>query len=137
MCTAGGYYRTLAGNNENGKIAKSKKFLFLNSVSETQKGEGKKERHTQNVVTRATNATRVRPEDGSTYVTTLFELTRFEFENVSWTSVGRQSKMSEMSVGRQKCQKCHIRSDEQIEQIRSDQIRSDQTVEKENNALTY
>ena len=30
-------------------------------------------------------------------------------------------------VGRQKCQKCHIRSDEQIEQmVRSDQIRSDQ-----------
>ena len=98
MCTAGGYYRTLAGNNENGKIAKSKKFLFLNSVSETQKGEGKKERHTQNVVTRATNATRVRPEDDSTYVTTLFELTGFEFENVSWTSVGRQLDVSWTSV---------------------------------------
>ena len=63
---------------------------------------------------RATNATRVRPEDDSTYVTTLFELTGFEFlsskvdlvRNVSWTS--------EMSVGR------HIRSDDQI---RSDQIR--------------
>ena len=97
---------------------------------------------THDVVTRATNATRVRPEDDSTYVTTLFELTGFEFENVSWTSVGRQldvswtsvknvrnvSWTSEMSVGRQKCQL----------DVTSDQtIRSDQTVEKENNALTY
>ena len=69
------------------------------------------------IVTRATNAARVRPEDDSTYVTTLFELTGFEFlsskvdlvrnvRNVSWTS--------EMSVGRQKCQ---------LDVIRSDQIR--------------
>ena len=84
-------------------------------------------KRTHDVVTRATNATRVRPEDDSTYVTTLFELTGFEFENVSWTSVGRQLDVSWTSVGRQldvsqKCQKCHIRSD--------DQIRSDQTVEK-------
>ena len=79
MCTAGGYYRTFVGNNKNGKIVKSEKFLFVNTVSETQKGEGKKERHPQNVVTRATNAARVRPEDDSTFVTTLFELTGFEF----------------------------------------------------------
>ncbi|CAL6332671.1 unnamed protein product [Bathycoccus prasinos] len=38
--------------------------------------------------------------------------------------------MSEMSVGRQKCQKCHIRSDEQI---RSDQIRSDSRKKKRSN----
>ena len=61
---------------------------------------------------RATNATRVRPEDDSTYVTTLFELTGFEFLS--------------SKVGRQKCQKCHIRSD---------QIRSDSR--KKNSALTY
>ena len=95
-------------------------FVYTKFTRKTKnKGKRKKEeqRKTKDfvVVTRATNATRVRPEDDSTYVTTLFELTGFEFLS---------------SVGRQKCQKCHIRSDEQIEQIRSDQIRSDQTVEK-------
>jgi len=52
------------------------------------------------IVTRATNAARVRPEDDSTYVTTLFELTGFEF----LSSKVDLSKMSELSVGRQKCQ---------------------------------
>ena len=36
MCTAGGYYRTFVGNNENGKIAKSKKFLFTQSLHEVE-----------------------------------------------------------------------------------------------------
>ena len=75
----------------------------------------------------------MRPEDDSTYVTTLFELTGFEFlsskvdvrnvRNVSWTS--------EMSVGRQKkCQKCQL-DVRNVRNVTSDQtIRSDQTVEK-------
>ncbi|CAL6296621.1 unnamed protein product [Bathycoccus prasinos] len=36
MCTAGGYFRTFVGNNENGKIAKSKKFLFTQSLHEVE-----------------------------------------------------------------------------------------------------
>jgi transposase len=80
MCTAGGYYRAFVGN-EKEKIVKSKKFLFLNTLSETQKGEGKKERHPTEVVTRATNATRVRPEDNSSkYVTTLTKPSKGKYE---------------------------------------------------------
>ena len=74
MCTAGGYFRTFVGNNENGKIAKSKKFLLTQSFheeeeEEEQKEERKpKERREKNdkypsmhpIVTMATNAARTR-----------------------------------------------------------------------------
>ena len=79
----------------------------------------------------------MRPEDDSTYVTTLFELTGFEFANRQKLD---SSEMSEMSVGRQKCQLDvknvrnvswtsemsvgrHIRSDDQI---RSDSRKEEQ-----------
>ena len=78
MCTAGGYFRTsctsFIGNNENGKIAKSKKFLFTQSFHEVEEEEEQeeerkpKERREKNdkypsmhpIVTMATNAARVR-----------------------------------------------------------------------------
>ena len=77
MCTAGGYYRTFVGGIENEKIVKSKQFLFLNKVTKKFKNRTKKterrqpkDKYPTELVTRATNATRVRPEDDSTYVTT-------------------------------------------------------------------
>ena len=38
------------------------------------------DRHPRNIVTRATNATRVRPEDNSKYVTTLTKPTKGKYE---------------------------------------------------------
>ena len=81
---------------------KSKSRTILKKI--TKKGKAKEERRTtkeerrkknnNDVVTRATNAARVRPEDDSTYVTTLFELTGFEFLS--------------SKVDRRKCQKCQL-----------------------------
>jgi transposase len=82
MCTAGGYYRTFVGGNSNEKVVKSKQFLFLNEVSKKfkKKTVRRNDRYPMIIVNKATNATRVRPEDDSTYVTTLTKPTKGKYE---------------------------------------------------------